>query len=362
VIGSSIAWRCAKAGLKVLVVDPQGGRGASWAAAGLLAPVTEAHYGEEALLKLNLESARRYPDFIAELEDLTDIDTGYRRTGTVVVARDADDRAALDDLYRFQQSLDLDVEWLSGRDCRVRVPGLSPRVQGGMFVAEDHQVDNRALLTALIRACDLAGVERVEDRVDRVVCSGDQVTSVSLASGSDIPTGRVVVAAGSWSTTIHLPLDPPPVRPVKGQLLHLRGLVPIAEHNVRGLDVYLVPRVDGRLIVGATVEEQGFDLRRTAEAAYLLLRDAYEIFPGVLDLELTEHAVGVRPATPDNAPLIGESAIQGLVFATGHFRNGVLLAPITADAIAELLASGRITDVVKAFSPQRFIRVGERVG
>ena len=361
-IGSSIAWRCAAAGLSVVLVDPSRNEGASWAAAGLLAPVTEAHYGEEAILRANLESAAAYPDFIAELEDATGLDCGYRRTGTLVVAPDADDMVAIDDLSRFQRGLGLEVEEVDATTSRQRVPALSPRVRGGIFVAGDHQVDNRALLQTLIEACRRKGVEFIEDRVLNVRARGDRTEGVSLQGGMVIDSERVVVAAGSWSTDIDLPLDkPPPVRPVKGQLLHLRGPAPVADLNIRGLDVYLVPRADGRLVVGATVEEQGFDLTRTAEAAYLLLRDAYEILPGVLELELSEHVAGVRPATPDNAPLIGATSIEGLYLATGHYRNGVLLAPLTASAIAASVTSGDVPDVAKPFAPERFANIPEKV-
>jgi len=362
VIGLACAWRCAAEGLDVAVVDDSGSRGASWAAAGMLAPVTELHYGEEELLALNLLSADRYPAFVSELEDQTEIDVGYRRTGTLIVARDADDYTALVDLHAFQRKLGLEAERLSAADCRTLLPGVSPRTRGGIFVAGDHQVDNRALLEALRRACDRSGVHLLADRVVGVENDGARVVGVATERNGIVGATAVVIAAGSWTHQIQFPAGvAPPIRPVKGQLLHLRGPQPVAAHNVRGLDVYLVPRADGRLVVGATMEEQGMDLRVTAEAVYLLLRDAYEILPGILELDLMEHAVGLRPATPDNAPAIGHSGIDGLLFATGHFRNGVLLAPITAEAIAAMITSDRVPDSVAAFSPQRFSDMKERV-
>jgi glycine oxidase len=323
--------------------------------------VTEVHYGEEGLLRLNLESAARYPDFVAELEETSGLDVGYRRTGTLMIARDTDDEAALDRLLAFQQDLGLAVERLDAPECRARVPGLSRRTRGGIFIAGDHQVDNRALVAALLVACEGAGVRLVEGRVTAV--RGDhKVTGVATERQGDFDCGSVVIAAGSWSGEIELPPDVAlPLRPVKGQLLHLRGPAPILEHNLRGLDVYLVPRSDGRLVVGATMEERGMDLQRTAEAAYLLLRDAYELLPGVLELELVEHSSGLRPATPDNAPLIGLSSVEGLLFATGHFRNGILLAPVTADAIEATISTGRAPSEIEAFSPGRFSATRERV-
>ncbi len=322
----------------------------------MLAPVTEAHFGEEALVRLNLLSAERYPAFVAELEDATEVDCGYVRCGTLMVARDADDNEALAQLFDFQQRLGLEADRLTGRECRDLEPGLAPSVRGGIFVAGDHQVDNRALTGALRRACDISGVSFVQDRVARVQVDHGRAVGLSLESEETIPADSVVIASGSQSGELEgLPPDVlPPVRPVKGQLLQLRSRGRFLERNLRGLDVYLVSRTDGRLVVGATMEERGFDEVPTAEAVYLLLRDAYELMPGVLDCDFTEVAVGLRPATPDNAPLIGDTSIEGLYLATGHFRNGLLLAPITADALAERLTTGKLPEAVASFSPQRF--------
>ncbi len=353
VIGLSAAWRLAQAGLRVTVVDESGGRGASWAAAGLLAPVTELHYGEEALLALNLASAAMYEEFIGELQETTGIDTGFRTSGTLMVARDGDDAAALDELLSFQQSLGLEVESLTAHACREMEPRLSPRIRGGIWSGRDHQVDNRALLEALRAAATAAGVGFVEGRVAAVRSTAGRLNGVQL-SAEVIGCSACVIAAGAWSADIDgLVHVLPPLRPVKGQLLQLRGRGVISR-NVRGLDVYMVPRADGRLVVGATMEEQGFDLTRTAEAAYHLLKDAYELVPGVLELEMVEHVAGLRPATPDNAPAIGATSMDGLFVATGHFRNGVLLAPITARSIAQLVVSGEAPAEIEAFSPLRF--------
>ena len=364
VIGLAIAWRISSAGARVAVVDESPGRGASWAAAGMLAPVTEVHYGEEALLRLNLDSARRYPQFIAELEDFTDTDAGYRACGIVVAARDADENAALEDLYNFQQKLGLSVERLSGRECRKLEPALAPTVRGGILCTDDHQVDNRALVASLLEACRRAGVSFVRAQAADVRANG-RVDSVRLEGGDEIVCGTVVLAAGCWSSSIveGLPADAiPPVRPVKGQLLQLRGPAEpeLIGRSVRGTDVYIVPRRDGRVVVGATVEEMGWDTTVTAGAVYGLLRDAYELLPGISELQLTETVAGLRPGTPDNAPLLGPSSIEGLIVATGHYRNGILLAPLTADAIAEVITTGKTPELIAPFSPQRFNR-GERI-
>jgi glycine oxidase len=358
VIGLSIAWQAAVKGLSVVVADPHPARGASWAAAGMLAPVTEVHYGEERLLQLNLDSHARYPQWAEALNEASGRDCGYAQTGTLVVARDADDNAALSDLYDFQRSLGLDVERLRGRECRQLEPSLAPSTRGGILVRGDHQIDNRALLDALQSACDRAGVQMTHHRVERVEVVSGRVDGVVLEDGERIPCGALVLAAGAHSASIAgLPQEVvPPVRPVKGQLLHLRGPrhQRLSTHTIRGLEAYIVVRPDGRVVLGATVEEQGFDARPTAGGVHKLLRAGFELIPGITELELVETSVGLRPASPDNAPLLGESVVEGLVLATGHYRNGVLLAPVTGWAIAHLLATGATPDIITSFSPRRF--------
>ncbi|MDP8987725.1 MAG: glycine oxidase ThiO [Actinomycetota bacterium] len=355
VIGLSIAWRAASRGMTVTVVDPAPGSGASAVAAGMLAPVTEVHYGEEALLELNLESSRRYPGFVAELEELTAADTGYRACGTVAVARDADDLAALDELVAYQRGLGLDVERLRSRELRRLEPGLAPTVRGGALVSGDHQVDPRRLVAALLEACRRCGVELLAERV-----VGVEAPAVALEGGGTETGDVVVLAAGCWSG--QLAGAGLPVRPVKGQIVRLRsgaGPLPI-ERNVRGVDAYLVPRAGGELVVGATVEERGFDAEVTGGAVHDLLRAALELVPDVAELGLVEASAGLRPGTPDNAPVVGRTAVDGLVAATGHYRNGILLAPVTADAVAELLATGEAPPGMAAFSPRRFEEVLSR--
>jgi glycine oxidase len=376
VIGLGIAWRAASAGMTVTVVDEAPGRGASWAAAGMLAPVTEVHYGEGPLLALNLAAAGRWPSFAVEVEEASGRPVGYRPGGTLAVARDADDNAALEDLYRFQLRCGLEVERLRSRECRQLEPGLHPGIRGGVLAAGDHQVDNRALVRALLAACERAGVRLVAGRVAALAVEGDRVTGVVLAAGGSpaggaasgpspssptgetIPSGAVVLAAGCWSGGLGgLAAEAlPPVRPVKGQLLYLRGPAdqPLCSRNVRGLEVYVVPRGDGRVVVGATVEEQGFDTTVTAGAVHDLLRAALELLPDTAELELTETVVGLRPGSPDNAPMLGPAGPQGLVVATGHYRNGILLTPVTADAVAELLATGQVPELIAPFGPGRF--------
>jgi glycine oxidase len=329
----------------------------------MLAAVTELHYGEETLLALNLESARRYPGFAAELTELTGHGLGYRRCGTLAVALDADDRAHLRELHALQQRSGLASEWLSGRECRRLEPMLAPGVRGGLRVDGDHQIDPRRLAAALVAACERAGVAFHRAWAKRLDVVGDRAAGVTTADGTALRAGQVVLAAGSLSG--RLPGVPdellPPVRPVKGQVLRLtvpRRFAPFLSRTVRavvrGSQVYLVPRENGELVVGATSEELGWDTTVTAGGVYELLRDAHELVPGITELPLTETRAGLRPGSPDNAPLLGPSGLDGLLLATGHHRNGVLLTPVTGDVLAHALVTGELPDEARPFTPKRF--------
>ena len=284
---------------------------------------------------------------------------GYRATGTLLVGFDRDDVAALSDLHAFQAELGLEVEQLRSREARAREPMLSPRVRVGLLAAEDHRVEPRACVAALLRACADAGVVLDHRKVARIEQQRGRVTGVLTADGERHHAGQVVLSAGAWSATIEgLPdADRPAVRPVKGQLLHLRDpsgqqvLTTTVRGLVRHRSVYLVPRDDGRLVVGASQEERGFDTTVTAGAVRELLDDAAAIVPGVDELELVETIAGLRPTTPDNAPVIGPGPIDGLVVATGHHRNGVLLAPITAEAVAAILTGAEVDPVLAVAHP-----------
>ncbi|OXY91091.1 glycine oxidase ThiO [Streptomyces diastatochromogenes] len=363
IIGLVTAWRAAQRGLATAVVDPEPGGGAARVAAGMLAAVTELHYGEETLLALNLESARRYPDFAAELTELTGHDLGYRRCGTLAVALDADDRAHLRELHALQQRSGLESEWLSGRECRRLEPMLAPGVRGGLRVDGDHQIDPRRLASALVAACERAGVVFHRSWAERLDVVRDRAAGVTTADGTALRAERTVLAGGSLSGRLTgVPEDVlPPVRPVKGQVLRLtvpRRYAPFLSRTVRavvrGSQVYLVPRENGELVVGATSEELGWDTTVTAGGVYELLRDAHELVPGITELPLTETRAGLRPGSPDNAPLLGPSGLDGLLLATGHYRNGVLLTPVTGDVMAELLVSGELPDEARPFTPKRF--------
>jgi glycine oxidase len=360
-IGLATAWRAAQAGHDVTVVDPQPGRAASWAAAGMLAPVTEAHYGEEPLLALNLAGSQRWPNFAAELVDASGVDPGYRRCGAITVARDLDDQAALSELFAFQQRLGLAVDRLTASEVRALEPSLSPRIRGGLWAADDHQVDNRALVDALLAAADHEGVVFDARQATAIRCTDERAHGVTTADGQDLDADAVVIAAGVGAAGLQ-GLPPgvvPPIRPVKGQLLHLRGDPRACPRTgvVRGLEVYVVSRGDGRVVVGATMEERGMDAVVTAGGVMELLRAAWELLPGIAELELVEATAGLRPATPDNAPAVGPTEIEGLHLAVGHFRNGILLTPITADSVVAGL-DGSLPQVMAPFTPERFRPAG----
>jgi len=363
VIGTAIAWRAAAAGLDVVLVDPEAGDAASLVAAGMLAPASEALFGEGALLRLNLLAVRRFGSFAAELEEAAGRQVGLRGEGTLAVAYDPGDYAALVRLTAFRRSAGLDAEELDSRACRTLEPFLAPDVHGGVLFGGDWSVDNRRYAAALRDAARSAKVRSLRDRVLEVRVSDGQVRGVRLADGGDIDAARVVVAAGYWSGAVGgLPEAlRTVVRPVKGQLLRLRhpaGVPPVLSHTiraiVRGTDVYLVPRADGELVVGATQEERGPDQTVTAGAVHDLLHDAMSVLPVTSELILAETCAGLRPGTPDNGPVVGWCGPDGLVLASGHYRNGILMSPVTADAAVALLTGQAPAPEWEPFTPQRF--------
>ena len=374
VIGLSIAWSAAGGGLSVCVLErSEPGSGASGVAAGMLAPVGEASFGEEALLELNLSSHAMWPAFSESLQSETGLDTGYLPLGALHVAFDSDEEAEMRRKGDLHRRSGLDSRWLGPDECRELEPGLAPALVGGLFVAGDAAADPRQLVTALkagveLRGGDLlAGIEPVESRFD------DSGVSLTLSDGRVLESERLVLACGAMSGAVaewlpeHLRAE---VRPVKGQILELVAEPPdshqVAERIVCGERFYAVPRKDGSLALGATVEEKGFDLAITAGAVHELLREGYRALPDLAEMQFVSARAGLRPATPDNAPLIGPSPDQAsLLYATGHFRNGVLLAPVTAKIVTALLAGDQpgVELDLDPFRPGRFAsRTGSRQG
>ena len=363
ITGLGLAWELAERGRRVVVFEADRvGRGATWAAAGMLAPSVEIGFEELDLYALGRESLARWPAFARRLEAASGADVGYRDDPTLVVADDRDSTAALRRLFAFQREHGVPVEWLSGDEAREVEPLLSPRLPAAIFSPTDHQVDHRAVVQALLVAARGAGAEVHEHTAVSHVELDAEAPAVVIADGSRVAARVVVVAAGVWSAGLD-GLDPaPPVRGVKGQALALRldperGLDP--HHVVRGPDAYLVPKADGRLVVGATSEDGVADSRVTAGGLYRLLEGAVEIMPAVEEMELVETWVGHRPASRDHAPLLGRSPHPGVVYATGHYRHGVLLAPVTAEEVGAevermLAGSPETAPILGPFSPLRF--------
>ena len=363
VIGLSCAWRLAANGHAVTVVAPTPGRdGASWVAAGMLAPVTEVQFGEAALTEFLLEGARAWKEFSAALEEASGHDIGYDQSGTLTVALDTSDRAALDQLLAYQHTLGCTAHRRTASECRRLVPALSPMVCGGIEVPGDHHVDNRALLRALVAAGRAAGVTFVPLTVT-AISAGESLGGrlhggpangglvAVLSDGSRLDADRILLAAGVG--TPHVGglegAGLPEIRPVKGHILRLGpagsdvGGPPLLTRTVRALvhgrSIYLVPRPDRTLVVGATMEERGNDVTVRAGAVHELLCDARAVVPGIDELELLEAQAGLRPATLDNTPVVGWTALDGVAVASGHFRNGMLLAPVTAATVVDLFAA-----------------------
>ncbi|HEX7290252.1 MAG TPA: glycine oxidase ThiO [Conexibacter sp.] len=362
IAGLAVAWRAQQRGLRTVVLErDQLAGGATHVAAGMLAPISEARVGERGLLALSRASLERYPGFVEELASASGRDPGYRACGTLLVARDRDEAEALERERAEREAMGLTVERLLPSEARRREPALAPTLRLALDIPGDHAIDPRALSAALADAVERAsGTLREHAEVARVTTTHERVTGVALTDGAHVAADQVVVAAGAWADQLDgLPAHARvPVRPVKGQVMRLRdpagpGLL---TRVIRMQPGYLVPRGDGRYVLGATMEEQGFDTAPTAGGIFELLRDAIELVPGVSELQVEEVAAGLRPGTPDNAPVLGPGAVAGLQWAAGCFRHGILLAPIVADALAATLTGEQPPAVARPFTAARFAR------
>ena len=363
-IGLAIGWRLARAGLAVALFDrDRVGHSASWASAGMLSPLAEVQFEEEDLLHLGLKGLSVYPEFVGELEAETGCCVGYRRDGVLIVGITQDDLEYLKFRFRYQRDLGLPVTYLSGDEAREREPHLSAQVSAAVWCPGDHQVDNRRLVMALKKGLVAAGGEVFEEMgVDELLIDGTRVRGVRV--GEEIFEGdTVVLASGCWSRLIPGLPDcvRPPVRPVRGQIMRLTMTEDFALNTMvwysrvaTSTVAYLVPKDNGHLVLGATSEEMGFDEDVTAGGMFELLRAAWEVLPGVYDLPLIESAAGLRPGSRDDAPILGETPIEGLIMATGHYRKGILLTPLTALSIAEVILEGRTPALIRPFGIDRF--------
>ena len=366
IIGLSFAYEAAAAGRSVLVVERRRcGSGATPVAAGMLAPVSEAEATLPGMVEFGLESSRLYPDFIAHTEADSGMKCGYRTEGTLSVAADRDQMEQLEHRAATHKELGLKADRLSAREVQQLEPGLSARIVGGLRTEIDCQVDPRALSAALVVAGSARGVvfanatevTSVELDSNGAVC-GVSLRSNKESKGADSPHNRInvrnlVLCAGAWTPELIPELSDLPLYPVKGQVIRLRGDVAIS-HVVTSPDAYLVPRAGGELVVGASMEEQGFDDRPTAGVTMDLLGHAWRVLPSVYELEIAEINVGFRPTFPDHMPAIGPIDLPGAFVATGHYRNGILLAPATAKYLLAIMDTGEIPEVIAKFTPHRF--------
>ena len=359
VIGLSIAWQLSTRH-DVTVYDPAPGRGASFAAAGMLAPAGEAWHGEEALLDAGLESVAGWPRFANELRDASGIDPWLAHDGTLLVGATADDAVEVERLATLLAIHDIPAEKVTRSRLRDVEPALSTRVRLAVEVAGDLSVHNRRLLDALLGALDAADVPMIPEAADPVYAD-DRVVGVRGRESRDLRAADIaVVAAGSRLADIDgLPPEVAAAcRPVKGQILRLRGPERLLHRTIRayvdGTPVYAVPRRDGEIVLGATSEELAHDSTVTAEAVHDLLRTGLAVVPGLRECEFVESMTRHRPGTPDNLPLIGPVGIDGLIVAAGHFRGGVLLAPLTADTVAGYVDETPLPEVSLSLDPSRF--------
>ncbi|HTH99007.1 MAG TPA: glycine oxidase ThiO [Stellaceae bacterium] len=361
IIGLAIGWRLASAGCAVDIYEKgRAGNGATHAAAGMLAACVEVEPSEEALLPLTRASQELWPEFARDLEAASGMSVGYRGEGTLVVAPNRDDAEQLRFTYDLYRRLGLPIEWLNAAEALRREPMLHPRLAAACYSPADHQVDNRLVAPALIEAFDRAGGRLHENTsVDSIDIDGHTARGL-VVDGRRRDADIVVLAAGAWSRGIPgLPVEAkPPVRPVKGQLIALGmdAASPLIRHVVWAPKAYLVPRLDGRLVIGATTEERGFDTTITAGGMLALLDGAWRVLPGIEELPVIEQWVGFRPGSRDDAPILGPSPVDRLVLATGHHRNGILLTPVTADAVSDYILTGRISDTIAGFGLDRFKR------
>lgn len=354
VIGCSIAYEMAKKGYGVTVIEKgQPGSEASWAAAGMLAPLVEAaHHVPQALTTLFEASHDMYPSFVHDLVEETGIAIGYQQNGSLLVATDYQEAAVLAGLLERLVKADEAVEDLTAKQLHARQPGLAATVQSALFFANDHHINNRDLMHALLAACSERGVEfQTGVPVLEFETEGKRVTAVRTREGS-VGGDVIINTAGAWAGVLDKSL---PVRPIRGQIVCLQTGKQPFRHLIHSPDCYLVPWPDGRVLVGATMENVGFEKKVTAAGVHSLLSAALKIAPILQGAAIQDMWAGLRPDTSDNLPILGRGEFENYIVAAGHFRNGILLAPITAKLIAELVLTGKSAEALAPFRPDRFL-------
>jgi glycine oxidase len=359
IIGCAIAWRLGQNGMRVVVIERgENGCEASWAAGGMLAPLAEAHHAD-AFFELAVASRAMYADFACELHKSTGIDIEYRTEGTLYLALSAADEEELEQRWQWQHEAGLNLKKLSAECVRKLEPALNPELRWALRFPDDHQVNNRRLMKALIAATRKAGVEFwTHTTATDLAIANSRVIGLATTRG-EVKTSTIIVAAGCWSSLLrvndHGPIKDFLVEPVRGQMIALEMPVPALQHVVYSNRSYLVPRLSGVVIAGSTTEQVGYDKRITAGGLASIIDRAIEIAPVLSNQILVETWAGLRPRTKDEWPILGsDPRISGLVYATGHYRNGILLTPVTAQAISEFVARGECTINLQPFSLSRF--------
>jgi len=359
-IGVSIAFELAAAKLRVVVLDRQEpGREASWAAAGMLSPAPDS-LGDAPLVPLARESLRLYPEFVAALEEGSRKSAGYRRDGAMEIFLSPHGEAERDSRICALRELQIAAEPISLATAREWEKSIGPRAQGVAWLPEEGSVEPRSLMEAALAAAQHRGVEvRSNCHVTSLLRAQDRCAGV-IAGGERIAASHVVVAAGCSSGEIPFETGArarySPTRPVRGQMVALRPRAASLRRILRSERGYLVPRRDGRIVAGSTLEDVGFDKRVTDEGVRRILDVAFELCPELAESQLLETWAGLRPGTPDDLPILGPSGIEGLLIATGHYRNGILLAPVTAKLMREWIVEERTAFDAEPFSPLRFMR------
>jgi glycine oxidase len=340
VIGLSCAYKLSKEGLKVILADPNPGKSASWAAAGMLAPVFEVKYAESSHVPFNIEARRAWPSFAKELTDLVNCDIDFKEGGTLQIAKSFDDLTYLMELAKFCRSLGFKVDNLSPREVRQLEPSLSPQISGGFFNEVDAQVNNRLLVDALIKAVKILGAEIILESIRELKIEKSRIIGAKT-DNEEFSFKYAVICLGSYAKNFPYIKDYLTIFPIKGQILRLKKPEFFAERIVRAVvnsrTLYIVPRSDDEVVLGATQEDTGFDDSISLGPLSDLMNDALLVAPFLYDSAIRDITVGFRPNTVDNMPVVDWLPAENLAVSCGHFRNGILQAPISAEIITKLI-------------------------
>jgi glycine oxidase len=362
IIGLSIAWRLIGIGKKVIIIDKKNlGKEASWAAAGMLSGRLDLKPCEKKLLPIFEKSHLAWPKFAEELENKSGKSIGYKKEGTLRLACDLHEEKKLKNNYDFLKNNKVNITWLSGDKIRDKEPYVSNNVLSGFFSPDDHHVNNRYILDALITILKKNKnncIFKENTEVEKIITNKNQVIGVKT-NNEIIKTKEIIVCSGAWTSKIkNIEIKEVPIRPVKGQMVCLKvpKNISLLKHILWRENVYLVPRNNSDLIIGATEEEMGYDKSLTVGGIYNLLKIAREVLPAIEDLSIVESWSGLRPTSRDDAPIIGPSKkLKGLIYATGHHKNGILLAPLTSSVIKNYYLNGNIGNDFNNFEPGRFV-------